>query len=148
MKIRILKESSEDRIGGQKDRGPDGGRESGVSSVELTSKEVYYLQGLMTKDMDKHDRYTHPEEKELTGKLFSKLSLTHHVELGDEAKGLDEAKVFDLKGAVAKLYNDWNPETEEGQQYKEDLQELIVLSNNRAGMKGRLDYPSSEPPFE
>ena len=55
---------------------------------------------------------------------------------------------FDLKGAVAKLYNDWNPETEEGQQYKDDLQELIVLSNNRVGMKGRLDYPSSEPPLE
>ena len=55
---------------------------------------------------------------------------------------------FDLKVAVAKLYNDWNPETEEGQQYKDDLQELIVLSNNRVGMKGRLDYPSSEPPLE
>ena len=55
---------------------------------------------------------------------------------------------FDLKVAVAKLYNDWNPETEEGQQYKDELQELIVLSNNRVNMKGRLDYPSSEPPFE
>jgi hypothetical protein len=55
---------------------------------------------------------------------------------------------FDLKGAVAKLYNDWNPATDEGQQYKDELQELIVLSNNRVNMKGRLDYPSSEPPFE
>ena len=55
---------------------------------------------------------------------------------------------FDLKVAVAKLYNDWNPETEEGQQYKDDLQELIVLSNNRVGMKGKMDFTATTPPFE
>jgi hypothetical protein len=60
----------------------------------------------------------------------------------------EHKEAFDLKGAIVQLYNDWNPETEEGQQYKDDLQELIVLSNNRVDMKGRLDYPSSEPPFE
>ena len=55
---------------------------------------------------------------------------------------------FDLKNAVVQLYNDWNPETEEGQQYKDELHELIVLSNNRVGMSGRLDYSSGDPPFE
>ena len=43
---------------------------------------------------------------------------------------------FDLKGAVIKLYNDWNPTTDEGQQYKDELHELIELSNNRVDMGG------------
>ena len=60
----------------------------------------------------------------------------------------ESLETFDLKNAVAKLYNDWNPETEEGQQYKDDLQELIVLSNNRVGMKGKMDYTATAPPFE
>ena len=43
---------------------------------------------------------------------------------------------FDLKGAVVKLYNDWNPTTDEGRQYRDDLHELIELSSNRADMGG------------
>jgi hypothetical protein len=52
----------------------------------------------------------------------------------EHRKHREAGEGFDLKGAVAKLYNDWNPETEEGQQYKDDLHELIELSNNRVDM--------------
>ena len=45
--------------------------------------------------------------------------------IGDEAALIKQNMPADLKSGVQRLYDQWQPETDEGQLYKDQLRELI-----------------------
>jgi hypothetical protein len=89
MKIRIIKESLDDRVHG----GPEGGDPDWqrVSNVELTSREVEYLQKLLEEKNKNLEGRPWPKPD---GDIMSKLSATKNVELsskrGEHADYADE----------------------------------------------------------